>query len=365
MEYAKRYIGAPFGEYPDPVCQSNHPLGLSDFGMELSLWNAMTRGNSYGRFFVRETRAKDALGRIPLPGQTALTVCHHFACGAMSVEYSGSFPSRIQKELDGLQKQLEPLFSRILPAQKTTRIAILAEGDHPQLRWLFDAFYRLNLEMDVLPTTRRDFDSYDYLIVPSLPLPDDSLIAALRSFVSGGGNLLATFGSFLGADVMPKDMQDVFGITLEESTVPEEITLRGLDLPVSENLDVLHLTTARSLAVYDGPGWGGVPALTMNRFGGGTAAYLGCYVPENFESLLLQLLKHWCVFLPDAHWPIVVKRGKNCLGGTVVYVMNYSTEPQSTPAPGTGVELLSGKAVYEGQTMTLKPWEAQILEVMT
>lgn len=341
----------------NPVCRAAHPLGLADSGMELSLQDAIARSNFCTPFFVREATVKDACGRIPMPGQAALTVCHHLACGAAGVDWSGSVSSRIHGELTELQKQLEPVLSQALLSQKTIRIAILSEASHPRLRWLFNAIYQLNLEADILSAACRDFDRYDYLIVPSLR--DESLIGDLRSYVADGGNLL----SLSGGEELSPELQEVFGFTCEESTLPENITIAGLNIPVSERLDVLRLTSAQSVAVYDGPGWKGLPALTLNRFGGGTAAYLGCYVPENFESLLLQLLKHWCVCLPDAHWPLVVMQGRNPQGNTVIYMMNYSAEVQSLASSGSGIELLSGKNIHEGQAVTLKPWETQILEV--
>lgn len=355
MDCVKHCFGAPLDE--KSACHSLHPLGLSDSGVELSMQDAVARSHACGPFFVLETYVKDSRGRIPLPGQTALTVYHHLACGAAGVTYCGNFPDRIRIELEDLQRQLAPTLSRALLAQKTTRIAILAEASHPRLHWLFDTLYRLNLEADVLPAACRDFGGYDFLIVTNLG--DDSLAYALRAFVAGGGNLL----SLSGAEGMPPEMQMVFGITCEESTLPEGITVAGRDLPVRERLDVLHLTTAQSVAVYDGPGWKGVPALTLNRFGGGTAAYLGCYVPENFEGLLLQLFRHWCMCVPDAHWPLVVKQGRNSQGNTVIYIMNYSAEVQSLACPGSGTALLSGKVIHEGQPMILQPWEVQILEV--
>lgn len=361
MENKKVHIGAPFGEVGAPICESNHIMGLSDSGMELSLWDGMTRGNSFGRFFARESRFQDDAGRIPLPGQTRLNAYHHFACGALSVEYSGPIPKRICKELSELSAEIAPISSRILGVEKISRVGVLACEDSGLLLHVYDCLYRLNVQTDMLPATRRDFMQYDFLVVPSLPDADNDLTFALRSFVEGGGHLLAMCGN-AGASGMAPTLAQVFGTDWEEWTYPEELTISKLNVTAVDRMELLRLTTAEPFLRYTGPGWERRTAMTLNRFGKGAAAYLGCMVGENLEKVILHILHRWCVMIPTNHYPVVEKRGFSALGKTVTYLLNYSIQPQSVPAPGCGVELLTGKTVIEGQPLKLEPFGVLILE---
>lgn len=361
MENSKVYIGAPFGEALTPICESNHSMGLSDSGMELSAWDGMTRGNSYGRFFARESRYQDDAGRIPLPGQTRLNAFHHFACGALSVEYSSNIPRRIRKELSELSTEIAPISSRILGVEKVSRVGILACEDMQLLLHVYDCFYRLNIQTDLLPAARRDFRQYDYLVVPALPDEDNDLTAALCSFVEGGGHLFAMCGNPAATGMAPS-LARVFGADWEEWTSPEELTIAELDVICAERMELLQLTTAESFARYAGPGWERRTAMTLNRFGKGAAAYLGCMVDENLEKVILKLLHHWCVVIPTTRYPVVEKRGFSAFGKTITYLLNYSTELKTVAAPGCGVELLTGRTVIEGQPLKLEPFGVLILE---
>lgn len=361
MENGKLYIGAPFGEVGAPICMSNHCMGLADSGMEISLWDGMTRGNSYGRFYARESRFQDDMGRIPLPGQVRLDAFHHFACGALSIEYTGAIPKRIVKELTELKQEITPISSRILGVQKVSRIGILACDDTEKLRMLYDAFYCLNLQTDMLPATRRDFGAYDYLVVYKLPSENDDLAFALRSFVDGGGHLFALCGN-TEAQCMNPGLTDVFGLNWEEWTNPEELTIEPLNAVPAERMELLQLTTAVPVLRYQGPGWGYRTAMSMNRFGKGCAVYLGCLVFEDFTKILMKLLNEWCIPIPQNRFPVVQKRGFNALGKTVTFLLNYSAQAQTVNAPGSGVELLSRKTIMEGQPLKLEPFGVMILE---
>lgn len=361
MEDGKLYIGAPFGEVGTPICMSNHCMGLANSGMEISLWDGMTRGNSYGRFYAREASYKDELGRIPLPGQTRLDAYHHLACGALSIEYSGRKPSRIAKELSELKQEISPISSRILGVRKVSRIGILACPDTEKLLWLYDAFYRLNLQTDMLPQTRRDFATYDFLVVYKLPAENDDLAVALRAFVEGGGHLFAICGN-TEAERMNDTLAEVFGLNREEWTYPEELTIDPPGVYPVDRVELLKLTTAEPLLRYAGPGWGGWAAMTRNRFGRGCAVYLGCHVYEDFSKVLQMLLNEWCIPIPENRFPVVEKRGFNALGKTVTFLLNYGVKPLTVSAPGCGVELLTDKQVVEGQPMKLEPFGVIILE---
>ena len=58
-----------------------------------------------------------------------------------------------------------------------------------------------------------------------------------------------------------------------------------------------------------------------------------------------------------------VKHGANRKGKSLHYYLNYSSAPQTFAYEyGDGSELLLQTAVSHGQSVTLKPWDAAIIE---
>lgn len=344
-----------------PVCCSGHAMGLSDTGMELSLGDAVACGKSGGRFGACESSLRDALGRVSLPGQTRLSAYHHFACGAGFVSYPEELPERLVQELGKLREEIAPIADAIAGLEMRSRIAILDSGNMERFRWLYDAFYRMNLQTDVLPAECLDFARYDYLVVPQLPKEEGKLSDALRSFVSTGGHLLGLCGNTDSAEMNPA-LRDVFGLFWEEATVPESLTIPGVGAVPAERMELLQLLTAEAGLRFDGPGWAGRTALAFNRFGKGGSAYLACLVSSDFEKVLSYILKQWCIMVPENRYPVVEKRGVNAKGKAVTFLLNYSSQPVTAHAPGTGTELLSGLPVAEGRPIQLPAFGTAILE---
>jgi len=185
--------------------------------------------------------------------------------------------------------------------------------------------------------------------------------------VEQGGHILATMRSFFADENMkiraaaqPYGMTDVFGMTYDEFTIPQgETRLSGLPGQVEDWMELLRPTTAKVLASYDGPGFGGTAAITENAFGKGTAVYVGCYAPQIMEPLLRSVLEARGIEPPSVSWPVVVKSGINDFDKKVTYLMNYSSQPVTVPAPD-GVELLTGNPC--GGELTLEPWGVVIVE---
>jgi beta-galactosidase len=68
---------------------------------------------------------------------------------------------------------------------------------------------------------------------------------------------------------------------------------------------------------------------------------------------------------PDQSLPatVRVKHGVSRNGKPLHFYLNYSSDAQTlTYSYGAGTDLLAGAAVSHGQTVTLKPWDAAIIE---
>lgn len=381
-------------------CSIFHPAGLKNTGASLNFQGDMARCARNGNYLVARTQCRGGLGQLPYPGQLRLAAFHHVASGAEGVCYwpwrsdslPGSdwqgvigfdgVPGRIYDEVSRIGREFARLGSHITLLRKSSRVAVLVspesarrmpklgkKGYDDYLRWVCGSFYRLNIEVELVPDTRRDFSGYSLVVTPCLYCASETLIGALRSYVAQGGCLLSTFRSFFADEKgnvrrarRPYGMTDVFGMSCSEFTIPEEVCLPEYVSEVSDYMELLEPEDAMSLAIYDSPAWRGVPAACCSRFGRGQAAYFGCYSEDGLEPVLLRLLAMWHIPVPESAWPVVQKRGINRDGRSVTFLLHYSPASRVVPSPATGTELFSGKHLDEGEPLELKGWDVKILE---
>lgn len=381
-------------------CEVYHPAGLRNTGREISFMGDFARGLKKRSYLVLETQSQGQTGQLPYPGQLRLAAFHHIAQGAAGVIYddwlserSGDrkgvlghsmMPGEIYRECAVTGAEFARLSDKLSGMKKQNRVAIMvstesakrarwaensAMGYWEYFSWVYDSLSKLNIEVDVIPDTRRDFTGYELLIVPCLYCAEDNLIWAIRDFVSGGGNLIATFRSFFAdengtvrAEPQPYGMTEVFGAGYESYTVPQETSLPEYAADVSEWMELLSVEGGQTVAKYKGPAWSGTPAAVSHRFGKGNAAYIGCYSEEGLEPILLRLLTSWHIPVPEIAWPVVIRRGISKEGRPITFVLHYSSTSRVIPSPTAGTELLSGRSLEEGAPLELKAWDVKILE---
>ena len=140
----------------------------------------------------------------------------------------------------------------------------------------------------------------------------------------------------------------------------------GADNRVSEWAEMLIADTAKPIAYYDHPFFAKYPAITRNSFGKGTLTYEGTVLSDKLQqSVILDALEQAGLTGPDQDLPtpVRVKHGVNRSGKMVHYYLNYSNAAQSFAyAYRPGVDLLSQAPVTQGLQLTLKPWDAAIVE---
>lgn len=377
-------------------CAVYHEAGLKNTGATLTFRGDLARGNRQTPYLVLETQCQGKLGQLPYPGQLRLWAFHHIASGGRGLCYQGwhseegwkgvvgydGRPGRVYEEVKTIGREFGALSGKLQGLQKKNRAAVVVSASSaakmPQLgsktyadcvRWICDSFYRLNIELDLIPDTSRDFSDYALVVTPCLYSAEDPLITALRNYVAEGGYLISTFRSFFADEcgrirrgAQPYGMTDVFGMSYEDFTLPEETCLPEYVAEVSDFCEILEPEGAMSLAIYDSPAWRGKSAATCSRFGKGQAAYFGCYSEEGFEPILLRLLAMWHIPVPETAWPVVQKRAISREGKPITFLLHYSPACRVIPSPATGTELFSGKHMDEGEPMELKGWDVKILE---
>lgn len=117
------------------------------------------------------------------------------------------------------------------------------------------------------------------------------------------------------------------------------------------------------MASYEHRYWGNYSAVTKNRYGKGSACYVGTYLEkEQLKKYLLLAAKDAGIEVPAERWPVIIKSG-TVSGKKLHYILHYSEMCREIGCPyGKVTELLSGKIYEKGERIPLKDWDVKILE---
>ena len=247
------------------------------------------------------------------------------------------------------------------------------------LRWVYDALYKLNIEMDMIYDDEKDLSKYDLIILPSLYSLPKSEIECLKQYVENGGHIIATFRtafcdehSKIYSEDQPYGLTEVFGMTYDQFTKPGKTTLQSDVVSFDKNKkpvlsDWMELIKPNEgteiIARYDHPYWKEYAAVTHNKCKKGSAAYIGCFFDsESLEIVLKKLLERSNIQLPEEHFPVIKKVGINHKGENIVFYFNYSGDKVEYKAPFDANELLEKKNVHQGQNVALDAWSFNILK---
>ncbi len=408
-----------------------HPSAQDLTGKEISFGGALARSVKKDNYLILETEAQGNHGWLHYPGQLRMQAFSHLASGSNSVMYwhwhsihnaiesywkgilshnlkenatyreactIGTDFARYGDHLKNLRKKAD--VALLLSNESLTGLkwfAIHADLKYNDIvRWLYDAFYELNIECDILSTEDTDlFSQYKVLVTPALYSASDTLVTSLRNYVSEGGLLISTFKTAFSDSVLkiyhddqPHGLTDVFGMTYDQFTDAVNVGLKDCvfqNRTDTVNNDALRADTAtidaanacvhywmellipnnaKTLASYRHPQWGSYAAVTENRFGKGCAVYLGCYFDAAIlKELLTYLVRNVGIPLPYEHYPIVTKRGVNDYNKKVTYYFNYAEEAATITWRGADARLLmQDKMVTDGDVLTIGGWDFLILE---
>ena len=414
-----------------------HPSAQDLTGKEIAFGGAIARSVKKGNYLILETEAQGNHGWLHYPGQLRLQAFSHLASGSNSVMYwhwhsihnaiesywkgilshnlkenatyreactIGADFAKYGDHLKNLRKKADVAF--VLSNESLTGLEWFAI--HKDLRyndifrWLYDAFYELNIECDILSAEDIDlFSQYKVLVTPALYSVSDTIVNSLRDYVANGGYLISTFKTVFAdselkiySDDQPHGLTDVFGMTYDQFTDAVDVGLKDCVFPTmtdkvntnalnadtlnTDSADVRSMTnhsvrywmellipgTAKVLAYYDHPHWGSYAAITENGYGKGNAVYLGCYFDtELLKGLLTYLVKSVGISLPTEQYPIIIKRGINEYDKEITYCFNYADEPATIAwHGGNAVLLMQDKPIKDGDSITIPGWDFVIAE---
>lgn len=415
-----------------------HPGESHLTGREIGMGGDLTRSFKGGEnWLLIETQAQGQNGWLPYPGQLRLQAYSHLANGADSVMYwhwhsiHNSFetywkgllshdfePNPTYEEAGVFGGEIERIGSHLVNLRKRNKVAVMVsnkaltaltrftiETGFPDpnpydegvsglttyndvMRWLYDALFDLNIEADFVPATAsaETLAQYQLLVVPALYVADEDLIGRIRAYVADGGNVLATFKSFVADDNVkvyhdrqPHDLTDVFGVTYNQFT--NDMT--GVELAFKGALEGTETTAPQHflellkpadgtevLADYGDSVWGkaGYAAITRHAFGKGTAEWVGTMTStEEVKPVLLEAARRAGVvdWSTDdfAGTPVRVRRGVNESGKAITYLLNYSGDDVTVTSPIAGTNLLGdGAAIAAGDKLAIPAWGVVIIE---
>ncbi len=223
-----------------------------------------------------------------------------------------------------------------------------------------------------------DFDKYDVLLLPRMPIVKPETRQRLRDWVAAGGQLLLGPLTGFRTPEWTCHRDKVFG-GLEEligATSSLRFSPHWQEDKIKVVFDDGHETRTRvwcegfdpgnadALARYKGGYGDGQVAVTLNHYGNGRVITLGCPVDQPTWLGMVGHLLEGAGIKPVAKGSedvIVVPRADRNGDVTGYGVVNLTEAPQQVTLPAGGTNLLSGNEVEK--TLSLKPLEVVLVRL--
>ena len=308
-------------------------------------------------------------------------------------------PNRRVAEVAQIGRELEVIAARVVATEPAAQLAIVSDYDNewdgeldgwhgPYTQQSVGAWFAA-LQYHHIPadslclrpsTTPDELAKYKVLVYPHPAILTDQAAELLTAYVRGGGTVV--FGCRTGYKdttgqcpmrPMPGPVAALCGITVADFTRIEPntpgTTLRWRDsddatMATGAFNDILHVEAegAEVLAKYAGDYYDGEPALVRNRVGEGAAYYYGGVFTSEVAAALIERLG---LASPVGEWldlPAPVElcvRENAATGERLVFLLNYSGEPQTITLRNEATDALSGKAL-RGE-VSLAPYDVMVL----
>ena len=225
------------------------------------------------------------------------------------------------------------------------------------VKW-YTPFYNKGISVDVIAMDD-DYSKYDIVIAPFLYMLKDGTIGRIENYVKNGGNFIATYLTgivdkddlcFLGG-FPGNELKDVFGIWNEETdSLPEgmknQVAYNGKSYDVEYVCDIIHSNGAEVLGTYEQDFYKGMPSVTKNQYGKGTAYYVAFRNETDFAldfcgKLIKDLSINKDTEISAQDGVIVRKRGD------YIFIMNFTSESKKVTPQKNYTDALTGDSVCD------------------
>ena len=415
MGFYKALDYQKWAKYMDMVSWDNYPVHDAT-PSEIALSHELMRGIGGGKPFLLMEQTPSVTNWHPYnalkrPGVMRLWSYQAVAHGADSVMYFqmrrsigacekyhgaiidhvGNENTRVFREAAELGRELEVIGEKTLGTREAASVAILFDWDNwwaieysagpscllkyrDEVQRYYDALYGLNIPVDIIGCDD-DFSKYKMVIAPILYMVKGNLDEKIRSFAASGGSFLTTFFSgyveehdLVVTGGYPGKLRDILGIWVEESDALPEGAKNHFLWNEKEHeavllCDLLHSEGAEILSVYEEDFYAGMPVVTKNHFGEGTAYYVATRSDAEFYS---ELLEEICkensvepVLRAPAGVEAVVRLGSE---KKYLFLLNHSGETQRVVADENYEDVLKGVRINKGEEILLEKAGVVILE---
>ncbi|MGN6440415.1 MAG: beta-galactosidase [Arthrobacter sp.] len=377
--------------YPDPREEDAHVAAALNFDLMRSLrrgqpWLVMEQATgavSQWSVNVSKLPGKMRLGSYQAIAQGADSILFfqwRQAKGGTERFHSGMVNhagpnTRVFREVCELGRELKGL-AAITGMRATAKVALVFDWDcwwalelgnsprsdlnYPQevLR-LYRPFFDANIPVDFVDT-KADLSQYSLVVLPATYLLTDRAAQNVEDYVAGGGRLVVSYlsgivdqdntirlGGYPGAlrNVLGAWSEEMHPLAGEGETV-KLTTADGGTASADYWTEHLHTTTAEVVASYASGRLAGMPAVTRNTFGRGTATYLSARVDDAFLGELLSAEWAAAGIRPELDVPLgvqVCRRTGN--GRSFLLVLNHNDAPASVNVGSGGTDGITGARV--------------------
>ncbi len=309
------------------------------------------------------------------------------------IDHAGSEDTRVFREITELGRELDSLGDKFLGTLQKPRVAIVFDWEnwwgisysagpsilidyHEEAYRYYNAFYKRHIPCDIIGTDD-GLDRYDIVVAPILYMVKDGYDEKIRSFVKNGGSFVTTyFSGYVGeSDLVygayPGKLRDILGIWVEESdALPEgeknSFSFDGKSADAAVLCDIIRPEGAEVLAVYDKDFYAGTPVITKNSFGEGKAYYIGTCSDEAFYDRLIDDISKekdiHGVMDPGTSFDNLEITRRYSEDHAYTFIINHSKEEETCTLDISGTDLIAGKSLQAGTSLTLKHNEVMIVE---
>ncbi|MBR3772307.1 MAG: beta-galactosidase [Clostridium sp.] len=404
-----------WAKYMDFVSWDNYP-SYSDSIARNALNHDMIRGLKGGKSFILMEQTPSvtnwqSYNALKRPGELRLQSYQAVAHGADSImffqmrrsigacekyhgaviDHCGHENTRVFRELTQIGEELEVIGDRILGARGDAKVAIVFDWDnwwaieysagpsiemkyHDEILHYYTALHNQNIATDIIGVDD-DLSRYEIVIAPILYMTKGDYHEKIQRYVKSGGTFVTTyFSGYVDENDLvitggyPGKLRDILGIWVEESdALPPEFcnhfTYQGVEYPCKLLCDLMHLEGAESLTEYQEDFYAGMPVITKNPLGSGSAYYVGTQSSEAFyDRFVADLVKEKNV-MPEADVPkgveaVIRENGEN----QFLFLLNHTLEEQNIAIERDCKEVLTGQSYRKGETITLVKRGVAILQ---
>lgn len=308
------------------------------------------------------------------------------------IDHAGRDDTRVFREIKELGAELEKLGDTFLEGRTPSEVAILFDWDNwwaveysagPSIRMkyldavkdYYTAAFEQNVPVDIIGVDD-DISNYKVVIAPLLYMTKTGYDEKIREYVKNGGTFITTYFSGIVNEhdlVMeggyPGTLRDILGIWVEEQdALPENESNRffynNVEYPAEMLCDIMHLEGAESVSLYEEEFYRGTPVITKNRFGKGTAWYIGTRSNRAFyHKLLTGIFREngiESVMQTPEGVEVTIRENTN---GKFLFLLNHTNEEKDVLMGDNCVEVITGRGIKVGESLRLGGKDVAILKV--